>query len=568
MSSDFFSFPWGVYIGDFDIDGRNTPLCLDTQAGGVCVLFDDTSKLVVNVFIENVALKLIEVLPFGSLEIDVFDFGRNRFKYLSSLNKTDIYHISFSSSKALTRFDILEDLVLSRQHNLLSYETKTLLEYNKSNNAREVYYLLLINLEDFPDEMNSAKRIKNFFSSAAEAGFYTIAFGSKEILQSNSKALHGVLNLYPKLMVENNNFIFNKDLTPFHEDIQQFEYVNENRERILKNILINYEEDKLDDNEQDFLHIPIGHIGKEVLSFDFGLKSGIYSAFISGMTGAGKSNLLNNIIIQIAKNYTAKEIELYLMDYNEGGLEFNKFKNHPNTKKLFLNCNDPQPALELLEEFGVFMSERAEFFNEKGVSSIDSFNRKYPNESISYKILIIDEVQDMFSGEWKEKGKFNDLLKKLAKKGRKYGLHFILATQGLDGIELDKSVIGQIALKISFKLASVMDGMKIFNTQEAYNKVTRLEKYNFIYMKNTEMKVAKADYLDEESIEALLENIRDKRKDGENIVAKIVTTSSNKKDKDELTIKKKVSKYTPKYDTNSAKELLAKYKSTLGEDDV
>ena len=68
-------FPWGIYIGDLIIDNDDTiPLCLDSKKGGFCVLFDDNSEQVANNFIENIALKLFEVLPIGDI-LDAFITG-------------------------------------------------------------------------------------------------------------------------------------------------------------------------------------------------------------------------------------------------------------------------------------------------------------------------------------------------------------------------------------------------------------------------------------------------------------------------------------------------------------
>jgi hypothetical protein len=78
------AFPWGIYIGDL-IDNNDTiPLCLDSKQGGFCVLFDENSEKVANNFIENIALKLFEVLPIGDIVANIFDFShKKRFMHLS-----------------------------------------------------------------------------------------------------------------------------------------------------------------------------------------------------------------------------------------------------------------------------------------------------------------------------------------------------------------------------------------------------------------------------------------------------------------------------------------------------
>jgi len=47
------TFPWGVYIG-YLIDNNDTiPLCLDSNEGGFCVLFDESREQIANNFIKQ-----------------------------------------------------------------------------------------------------------------------------------------------------------------------------------------------------------------------------------------------------------------------------------------------------------------------------------------------------------------------------------------------------------------------------------------------------------------------------------------------------------------------------------
>jgi len=561
-------FPWGIYIGDL-IDNNDTiPLCLDSKQGGFCLLFDEESEDTANNFIENVALKLFEVMPLGSIEVDVFDFGGQRFMKLSALKKLNLYNTSIRKNRASDRFDVLDDIEIDRLENILSFDTPTLSDYNKLNDETEKFYLLLMNLDDFPDEMSSPKRIKDFFKTAFNAGFYTIAFGSHNLFQSKSKATQIILNKFHDIDISKNQFTIPNELFGFDELLKtyEFEYVNDNKNRIIKHLLSQFEQKEQDDIKQDFLSVPIGDMGTAKLYFKMGLKSQNYSAFITGMTGSGKSNLINQIITEIAINYTVKEIELYLMDYNEGGLEFNKFIKHPNCKKLFLDCNgNPEIAYDMLEEFSGYMSQRGELLKSKGLSNIDSYNLKYPDNKLPYKVLIIDEVQDMFSDQWKSNNSFNALLTKIVKKGRKYGLHLILLTQELGSTSIDKAVINQMGLVVSLRLKKELEGMKIFNDKEAYNQVTKLLPYHLLYSSFGKLSKAKAIELKEDKIKHILDDIRNARKADEVVTPIVLQKQSKKKDKEKEVVEKKIIKEVspPKFDTSGDKafmELLKKAK--------
>ncbi len=158
-------FPWGIYIGDL-IDNNDTiPLCLDSKQGGFCVLFDEDSELIANNFIENIALKLFEVLPIGDIVVDIFDFShKKRFMHLSSLQNHKLYDIAFNQNSATNKFNKIEEIALNPHHSILTSATPTISDYNQESKFKEQYHLLLINLDSFPDEMTSAKRIKNFFT--------------------------------------------------------------------------------------------------------------------------------------------------------------------------------------------------------------------------------------------------------------------------------------------------------------------------------------------------------------------------------------------------------------------
>lgn len=160
MQKNNYIFPWGIYVGNLINNSNTIPLCLDSKQGGFCLLFDEMSEDIANNFMENIALKLFEVMPLGAIEVDIFDFGAPRFMKLSALKKLNLYNVFFSKNRASTQFDALEELKNDRLHNILTFDTPTLSEYNELNNQKEKFHLLLINLEDFPDEMSSPRRIE------------------------------------------------------------------------------------------------------------------------------------------------------------------------------------------------------------------------------------------------------------------------------------------------------------------------------------------------------------------------------------------------------------------------
>lgn len=572
MEKERYTFPWGIYLGDF-IDGDNTiPLCLDSDVGGFCVLFDDESEQISNNIIENVVLKLFEVMPLGSMVTNVFDFGKKRFMYLSTFSSAKLYNVAYSPNAASNNFNKLEDLALDRHHNLLSFETPTLSEYNNKHSSQESYHILLLNLNDFPDDMTSYRRIKNFFESAYEAGFYIIAFGDISVLDEDIKATQFILEKFPHLFIKDKKPQITKSLFPFHDmgELYEFEYVNDNKDRIVKNLFKTLEKEKDEEIEQDFLSIPIGVSidGQHNVEFSLGKRSMNYNAFITGMSGTGKSNMLNTIILGIAEKYSAKEIELYLMDYKLG-TEFGIFEKHPNCRNIFLDNDDLEAAIHMLESFLYTMNEREKLFKEYKVSDIDEYNNKYPEASIPRKILIIDEVQQLFSNSFKEQKNFNDLLETVVRLGRSFGLHIILSTQSLVGVNISEAIMLQIGLRISYRLSKYSEASKIFNDKNI-DEVLKLkrEKYEFIYNSDIGDKEAnikaKANYLNKEKIEFVLNKIHQIR-DEEFLLMPQIVQSQQKKDQLQ-DILNTASENIPTnkvetYNTEKERELLEKLRS-------
>jgi energy-coupling factor transporter ATP-binding protein EcfA2 len=571
------SFPWGVYIGDFinDNDG-NIPLCLDSKDGGFCIIYDEESEDISSSFVENVVLKLLDVTNFGDTIVDIFDFSiKKRFHHLATLKNNGIYTIAISQNEARDNFDGLEKIAIHRHHNILNTQVTDISSYNQNSKFIEKYHLILINLEHFPDDFTSYSRLKEFVDSAYQAGFYIIGYGSEEILQKESKSVAYILNNFKKIVIKDKKIIISKDICSYLDalDGYSFEQPNGDRGKAIKELL-----GKLatcEGDEKEFLSIVIGTSldGREDIYFRLGDKSKNYHAFITGISGSGKSTLINSIITGIAKNYTSDEIRLYLMDYKDG-VEFGLFENHPNCEKIYLDNQNLQAALELLESFVSLKEQRSELFRLQKVSGIDSYNAKNPNKPMPRNILIIDEVHRLFSNQFQysEQKVFNGLLEEVAKQGRSFGLHIILTTQSLEGVNIEQSILNQIPLRISYKLQTTMEAMKIFD-QDNTDEVRNLSKYEFIYNNNGGIKSAnihaRASYLSKETIIETIEKVVTTRE--ASLVIKPIIIDKDytiplqhlkQPDvKDEP--REQPSDISP-YDTSSEKELLAMLKAQGG----
>ena len=185
------------------------------------------------------------------------------------------------------------------------------------------------------------------------------------------------------------------------------------------------------------------------------------------------------MLLGIAERYTAKEIQLYLMDYKEG-VEFQKFTNHPNVRKIFLDNKDFDAAYNLLKDFAELIEERGQLFRKFGVRDIDEYNQLAEVEPLPRMILVIDEVQKLFSPqEYRRSQAFDGLLQDVTSRGRGFGVHVIMSTQSIQNMDISQRTLEQIALRVSFKLSSEQAVYKIF--PPGNTAPLKLGKYEFVY---------------------------------------------------------------------------------------
>lgn len=446
------------------------------------MLYDADSETIANDLIENIALKLLEVLPAGLLRVHLFDYDhRKRFMHLADLQAIQAYRVALDSQQASNQFDELEKISQHRYHNLFSAQAPNLSQYNAQNDIAETYHVLLIHLADYPDDLASPKRLKAFMEAAYDAGFYCIAFAQDDSLETTHKAAQVILDNFPSLRIRDKRFQFTSELFPFADaiDPMEFEYLNDNKGHIVEQLLQRAQNNS-DSEEQEFIRLPIGASsdGRKPFYFSLGDQSKAYHAFIIGQTGSGKTTLLNNLILGIAKHYGSGQLHLYLMDYKEG-VEFQVFQQHPNCQKIFLDNQDLDAAVSLLQEFAATLQQRGELFKQTGVNGIHAYNQRHPEQALPRLLLIIDEVHRLFSGSFKQQKHFSDLLTQVVRQGRAFGVHIILATQTLAGANIDKELLSQITLRLSYKVSDQRDAELLFGWGNTV--AMELGKYELLY---------------------------------------------------------------------------------------
>ena len=195
--------------------------------------------------------------------------------------------------------------------------------------------------------------------------------------------------------------------------------------------------------QKDFnnkLLIPLGIDGNnEKYYIDLIDKSGL---FISGETGSGKSNFLNDIIISLLLKNSPEELQLILIDSKN--VEFNIYNEIPHiyNKK---NITDINTSLIYLKEE---MKRRRDLFASNNAKKIEDYNSN-SQELLPHLVLIIDETElpDNCVDH-------NDLIRGILSEGYKLGLHLILATSSYLKDNYDSKMLNEFNYVLSFDQAS------------------------------------------------------------------------------------------------------------------
>jgi S-DNA-T family DNA segregation ATPase FtsK/SpoIIIE len=198
-------------------------------------------------------------------------------------------------------------------------------------------------------------------------------------------------------------------------------------------------------------HIPIGWTpAGETVSLTLGAISSEHHVLLAGKTGSGKSNLLHLIIHTLCEKYAPGEVDLYLLDYKES-TEFTVYATPPLPHaRLVATESDPEYGVTVLRHLSDELAKRSGVFKSAGVRDFAEY-RNASHEQLPRVLLVIDEFQVLFSDRRQVAEEAEQLLSQLLKQGRSSGIHIVLATQTLKGI--NALSIGSIITQLGCRIA-------------------------------------------------------------------------------------------------------------------
>nr|WP_203902869.1 FtsK/SpoIIIE domain-containing protein [Virgisporangium aliadipatigenens] len=179
---------------------------------------------------------------------------------------------------------------------------------------------------------------------------------------------------------------------------------------------------------------------------------------VGGRTGSGKTVFLLDVLYGLASRYSPDELALYLLDFKEG-VSFADFTPTPIDGTWIPHArtvgieSDREYGLAVLRELAKEMGRRAMELKKAGVTRLADLRTSRPDLAMPRIVAVIDEFHVLFSGNDRIAGHAAAVLEELARKGRSYGIHLILASQTIAGVEAlftkGESIFGQFPLRVA-----------------------------------------------------------------------------------------------------------------------
>ena len=205
------------------------------------------------------------------------------------------------------------------------------------------------------------------------------------------------------------------------------------------------------DNSQGLI-APLGPTGaRKIQQLVFGRQgTTAHHALLIGRTGSGKSNLLHVLIVSLSEIYSPEQLEIYLVDFKKG-VEFKDYAVHklPHARVVAIE-SELEFGLSVLRGMDDEMDRRGEVFREAGVQDIAAYREKM-NEFMPRTLLIVDEFHELFAEEGSASQEALGIVERIARQGRSFGMHMVLASQSISGLRLPRSILDQIGVRIALQ---------------------------------------------------------------------------------------------------------------------
>lgn len=196
---------------------------------------------------------------------------------------------------------------------------------------------------------------------------------------------------------------------------------------------------------------------------------------IGGSTGSGKSVLLKLLLMQCV----AKGAKVYIADF-KGGIDF-----PPMWHEKCEIITDQGKLLNILDEVVMELENRKILLCQTGCHNIDDYNDNSIKNPLQRIIIGCDEIAEVLDKTGLDKaqkeivGKIEMRLSIIARQGRAFGIHLIIATQRPDANIICGQIRNNIDTRICGRADDVLSKIILDNT-EASKKIPKTSQGRFL----------------------------------------------------------------------------------------
>ena len=241
--------------------------------------------------------------------------------------------------------------------------------------------------------------------------------------------------------------------------------------------------------EKDKIFFGISKNGKHTIDLNNLTHLGIV-----GISGSGKSNLLNTILLSVFFNIDKFE-NIFLIDLK--GVELARYEKL--NKVTFID--NALETLEVLKKLKEIMNTRYKIMREKKLL-------KYKEE---YILVVIDEVGTL-SVDKKLKEEINTLLIELFQKGRACNIFFHIYGQKFDSTQLSSNILTNLQGTITLKTDSDYNVNVTLGKKELVEKITKVDIDSFTHGRcifkdgtNSEKTLIQVPYINYDDFKKIIE---------------------------------------------------------------